>query len=130
VNITCTKHFNETCFYYLIYTIKDTNTGTTYDIRSGNIAEVLEQQAKELTQLGGKVQRPWEDWWQKKRDQNDKLLIVTDKSQIDIVRDLLNKAKYGDLIADINVKGLDELTPLHIVSAEGYIEIVMLLVKQ
>jgi len=90
----------------------------------------LEQQAKELTQLGGKVQRPWEDWWQKKRDQNDKLLIVTDKSQIDIVRDLLNKAKYGDLIADINVKGLDELTPLHIVSAEGYIEIVMLLVKQ
>ena len=94
--------------------IRDINTGTFYDIRIQNTATVLNTENLKLTTISNDTDgKPWKDWWEKKRDQNDQLLSAAEKGKLPIVVDLLNKKKHGDLIADINVKGLDGFTPLH-----------------
>lgn len=69
----------------------------------------------------------WELWWAIKRERNDQLLLASEKGDTFKVKELLDVPRYGDLIADVNVKGLDDFTPLHHAVSEGFVEIVDLL---
>jgi ankyrin repeat protein len=45
------------------------------------------------------------------------------------VKELLDVKKHQDLVADINVKGLDDYSPLHHAASEGFHEIVAILIE-
>ncbi len=115
----------------LPFIIRDTVTGVAYDIRSQDAALRLSIADQMLTKLPGqKEKKPWEEWWKEKRDRNYDLLNAAERGDKALVLACLDEAKHGDLMADINAKGLDDLTPLHTAVSEGYIEVVDLLLSR
>ncbi len=114
------------------YMIRDTKTGMLYDIRAQDSTLLLTQEGEKLTKLtssSSAAKKPWEDWWQKKKSINGKLLVAAERGEKEAVLDLVNQKKHGDLAADVNTKGLDAFTPLHFASSEGHSEIVQVLLK-
>ncbi len=48
------------------------------------------------------------EWWKKKRRNNQDLLFATEYGSLDEVKGLLDKeGPLGDLVADVNARGLD-----------------------
>jgi len=84
-----------------------------------------------LTSNSGRIsersQKDWREWWTIKRQRNEELLKYTEKNNVRMVRELLNKQIYGDLIADVNTLNPSEMTPLHVASKLGHLEIVNIL---
>ena len=113
------------------FVIRDTSTGASYDSRDQASASLLSSQVDEqLTKLNSpESNKPWQEWWKTKRGHNMKLLSAAEKGDLTAVRDCLDEAKYKDLVADINAKGLDEFTPLHFAVSEGHGETVKLLLE-
>eukprot|EP01022_Parablepharisma_sp_SALTPOND_P030305 TRINITY_DN7594_c0_g1_i1.p1 TRINITY_DN7594_c0_g1~~TRINITY_DN7594_c0_g1_i1.p1 ORF type:complete len:430 (-),score=56.77 TRINITY_DN7594_c0_g1_i1:4271-5560(-) len=114
----------------MMFMIKDTNTGAYYDIRMQDTATILSQEDQKLTKLSSAPSgKPWQEWWQKKRRQNLLLQMAAEKGELEKALDLLDAAKQGDLVADVNAKGLDEFTPLHFAASEGHLEVAETLLK-
>ncbi len=110
------------------YIIRDTITGIAYDIRSQDTATMLNEVDQKLTKLPGqKSKRPWEEWWHDKRDHNYDLLNASERGELDKVLELLDEAKHGDLIADVNAKGLDDFSALHYCASEGHAKVAQVL---
>ena len=110
--------------------IRDTSTGQCYDIRTQNATIMLNEVDKQLTKLPDKeANKPWEEWWKKKRRQNFLFLTAAETGDKEKVLELLDANKHGDLIADINTKGLDEFTPLHLATSEGRIDVIICLLE-
>jgi len=72
-------------------------------------------------------QKDWREWWYLKRKRNEELLRYIEKNNVRLVRELLDKHVYGDHIADVNTLNSSEMTPLHIASKLGHLEIVHIL---
>ncbi len=114
------------------YIIRDTSTGMAYDIRAQDATALLSQEGEKLTTFSPSAaskRRPWEDWWKKKKHNNSKLLVAAEKGEKELVINLIDQKKHGDLAADVNAKGLDEFTPLHYAANEGHTEVVELLLR-
>ncbi len=110
------------------FIIRDTITGIAYDIRSQDTATMLNEVDQMLTKLPGqKAKKPWEEWWKEKREHNYDLMNAAEIGSMERAVDLLDEAKHGDLIADVNAKGLDDFTPLHFGASEGHPEMVKFL---
>ena len=115
----------------LKYIIRDTNTGMAYDIRSESSVLMLSEADQMLTKLPEtEVKKPWGEWWNEKKNRGYQLLIAAEKGDIKEIENLIDEKKYGDLVADINMKGLDDFTPLHFAVSEGHIEIVEFLLDR
>ena len=113
-----------------MYMIRDTDTGNFYDIRIKDTATILDNEDKKLTKIPESAkEKPWADLWENKHDKNNKLLSASEKGELKVVLDLLDKKKYGTAVADINIKGEDGFTPLHFAASEGHIEVTMALVR-
>lgn len=65
----------------------------------------------------------WSDWWKKKKENNLILHQAAESGDVQKVKDVLDKSKLQDLIADINSTGLDDWTALHFAANEGNIEV-------
>jgi len=114
----------------MMFMIRDTSTGAFYDIREQDTEKILTQEETKLTKLKADTgKKAWDEWWQKKRKNNKQLLVAAEKGELKEVQNLLDSNIHGDLIADINSKGLDEFTPLHFAASEGHLEIAQNLIK-
>lgn len=112
------------------FIIRDNNTGIEYDIRSQVSMTMLCEEDNELTTLtGNKTVKPWEKWWKRKRMVNNKLIYAAESGDVETIKDLLNKEKHNNFIADINAKGLNDFTPLHSAVSDDRIEAVKLLLN-
>lgn len=70
------------------------------------------------------------EWWKKKRRNNQDLLFAAEYGDINEVKSLVDKdGPLGDLIADINTRGLDQWTPLHFAANENKLDIVQFLLS-
>lgn len=114
----------------LMFMIRNTDTGNFYDIRVKDTVSILDHEDKKLTKIAGNTEsKPWEDWWERKKEINNKLLLSAERNELITMLNLLNKAEHNDLIADINTKNVDGFTALHIAASEGYVEMTMSLIK-
>ena len=114
----------------MMYIVQDKNKGTFYDIRDQSTYSNLEEENKKLTIFPKNSKgNAWGNWWEKKQYQNAKLLIASEKGDLTTILDLLNKRKYKDLIADINVSGLYGFKPLHFAVTNNHLEVIMHLLK-
>lgn len=110
------------------FIIRDTNTGQVYDIRNQSSTLMLSQVDEQLTKLPEKEQgKPWEEWWNNKRKNNNLFLTAAEKGDKANILNLLDKKIHGDLTADIDVKGLDDFTPLHLAVAESKTDVIDIL---
>lgn len=109
------------------FLIKDTDTGETYDIRTGDT--IILEQGENLITLSPSSPNPWKGWWGKKRSQNTKLLSAAELGELGKVKELLSAAKHKDLTADVDTRGLNDFTPLHFAAVEGHIEIARVLLQ-
>lgn len=73
--------------------------------------------------------KAWDDRWNKKRDNCYKLLHAAETGKVERIKQLLNKEELDDLVADINAKGLDDFTALHLAISEGHNEAVKVLLS-
>ncbi len=104
----------------------------TYDIRSQNATSLLlENVEQSLTKLPSqlKSKKPWEEWWQEKKQHNRELFAAVEQEDREKIISLLNEEKLGDLVANIDVKMNDDMTPLHAAASEGSAEIVDYLLR-
>jgi protein-serine/threonine kinase len=112
------------------YMIKDADTGMYYDIRIEHSRSILSIQDAKLTKISSEAKsKPWAEWWKEKSKQNEKLLTASERGDSNAVRDLLDHSKYGDFIAEVNTKGLEDYTPLQFAASEGHLEVVQILLK-
>jgi serine/threonine protein kinase len=107
-----------------IFLIKDKTNGRVYDIRNNLSVQSLNE--SELTRLSGG--EPWDEWWKKKRNNMNKFFNAAEKGDIETVEDLLDRSKYGEYVVDIDMKGLNDFTPLHYAAYEGHLEMVKYLI--
>ena len=112
------------------YRIRDNTTGMEYDIRDQHTSFLLVKADQKLTKLPKHIHiEPWSNWWKKKHKHISDFLSAVEKGKIDVIADLLDINKHGDLAVDINVKGLNNFTPLHFAALEGQIAIVKYLLE-
>lgn len=112
------------------FIIRDKATGIEYDIREKGATVMLNEASQMLTKLPEQREnKPWDEWWCEKREHNYQLQNASENGDVKTIKDLLNKEKYGDLIANINAKGLDDFTALHFAVLEGHIEAVKELLR-
>lgn len=101
------------------------NSGEIYDIRDPNNTAKLHKEHEKLTQLPEKKEKKaWEDSKKIKREKNYDLLKASECKKLEEVENLLDSKKHGDLVANVNARGLDNFTPLHCAVSEGSLEIV------
>lgn len=129
------------------FIIVDLQTKKIYDMRKENdLLKMQQDKTANLVSLdmtsqfagggvsGESVQANTEavkEWWKKKRRNNQDLLLSAEYGDIKDVKRLLDKeSALGDLIADVNAKGLDQWTPLHFAANEGKTEVVQFLLTQ
>ena len=106
--------------------IRDTVTGAVYNLHSAS--QMLESVGKLTTFESSSANQPWEEWWAAKKDHNSQLLTAAEVGDVDRVRELLDAKKHGELIADVNVKELDDFTALHYAVSERHLEVAQVLV--
>lgn len=109
------------------FMIRDTATGTYYDPKELCNTILSDENLTKLSPHTSK--KPWEEWWETKSKNNKGLLREAENGDANIVMDLLDRSKHGDLAADVNTKGLNECAPLHLAASEGHLEIVKILLK-
>ena len=109
-----------------MFIIKDKSSGINYDIRQESTTVMLKEADKMLTKINdlGPKKKPWEEWWTQKKEKGFDLLSAAETGDMGLLKDLLDFGKYGDLIADVNTKGLDDYTALHTAASEGHAEVV------
>ncbi len=112
------------------FLIKDTVTGTIYDMRQPNETRLLSAMDKLTTLKDSASAQPWGQWWAIKRERNSQLLRASENGDADVVASLLDSSKYGELAADVNVKELDDFTALHYAASEGRTEVVRVLLSR
>ena len=104
-----------------IFKITDKSTGKVYDLRNSEEMVLIQSTVSKLSSLTPiKEVKAWGSWWKKKKIANLHLFSATDKNSISEVREALNYSKYKELTADVNAKGLDDWTALHIAVNENY----------
>ncbi len=114
-----------------MFIIRDNTTGATYDARKKETVLLLSEEDKKLTKIEGKPgDQPWELWWAIKKERNSQLLLASEQGDIDQVRELLNAKKHGELVADVNARGLDDYTPLHHAVSELHTDVVNVLLRR
>jgi len=117
------------------YLIVDKDTGRVYDIRNEkHIEKISCNVTRRLSVENGinnsalnqsvNSSKAWNDWWKEKRKNEQDFLAAAENGNLEEVRKLLNPAVLHDLVADINVKGLDQWTALHFAANEGKVEVV------
>jgi len=105
--------------------IKDTATGKVHD------SKTVMSQVTKLTKLNEEIaEQPWELWWAIKKERNSQLLQACEIGDVEKIRELLRSRKLGELVADINTRGLDDFTPLHIAVSEVHIDCVEVLLMK
>ena len=114
-----------------MFLIKDNSTGVVYDIRKQSTDLILKEETKKLTKLNVLTDtKPWSEWWNEKNERNLNLISAAEKGDLYKVEELLDVGKYGDMVADINAKGLDDFTPLHQAASEEHASVVKLLLSK
>jgi len=63
--------------------------------------------------------KDWREWYNVKKQRNDELIRQVELNNVTKVRELLNRSLYGDLVADVNALGPNEMTPLHLACKMG-----------
>ncbi len=105
------------------FLVRDTNSGVVYDLSQPDETKLL-RAIEQLTTFQNKDKsQPWQQWWAIKKERNSQLLLASENGDADVVADLLDSAKHGDLVADITTKDLDDFTALHYAASEGRIEV-------
>ena len=113
-----------------IFKITDKSTGKVYDLRNQEEMILIQNGVSKLSNLTPlKEAKAWDSWWKKKKISNQHLFSATDKNSISEVRDALNYSKYKELTADVNAKGLDDWTALHIAVNENYDQVLLVLLE-
>lgn len=109
-----------------MFLIIDKDTGRVYDIRNDmHVEKVTENTTKMNVDTDKSMnKKAWDEWWKQKKRNDQDLLIAAENGDVNEVRRLLDKSKLQDLIADINVKGLDNWSALHFAANEGRINVV------
>jgi hypothetical protein len=92
-----------------------------YDIRNENHLSKIIDKEKAVTHISSDQNvtvntsstqsqpsnRAWTEWWKDKRKNDQDFLAAAENGNLAEVKKLLNKKEMLDLVADINVKGLD-----------------------
>lgn len=114
----------------LMHVIRDKNTGTFYDVRDEANVTVLEQETRRLTILPRTDGRnPWAEDEKERSRRGRRLLVACENGDFKAAADLLDVGRHGDLTANVNLKGLDHYTPLHLATSEGHSAVVQLLIE-
>jgi protein-serine/threonine kinase len=69
-------------------------------------------------------------WWAIKKERNLQLLRASELGDAGKARELLSVRKHKELIADVNIKSLDDFTPLHHAVSENHFDVVKLLLAR
>eukprot|EP00826_Nyctotherus_ovalis_P048485 TRINITY_DN571_c0_g2_i4.p1 TRINITY_DN571_c0_g2~~TRINITY_DN571_c0_g2_i4.p1 ORF type:complete len:752 (+),score=107.88 TRINITY_DN571_c0_g2_i4:334-2589(+) len=102
------------------FIIRDNSTGLEYDIRDQYSSLLLIEADQRLTKIPENASvDPWNNWWKQKHRYADKFANAAEKGEVEVMADLLDVDKHGDLAVNVNFKGLDGFTPLHYAVAEG-----------
>lgn len=100
------------------FLIKNLDTGEFYDMRSQD-TETKVNSDNEVVLKGV----PWNTFWKKVRKSNEALWDAAESGNCEKVKDLLNKSKQA-YPAEINSKGLDDWTALHMAANSGQLDVV------
>jgi hypothetical protein len=103
------------------FLVVDKDSGKVYDLRKKqDKKEVLNTKYTTLN-TNKKKDSAWSHWWKEKKQINLEFLGAAENGEIEEMIKLLDaEANGGDLMAEINVKGLDEWTALHFAASEGH----------
>lgn len=63
--------------------------------------------------------KAWQDWWKKKRNVSEDLLMAAEMGNLEKVISLIDKEQQGEFTANIRFQGLDNFTALHFAAQEG-----------
>ena len=66
----------------------------------------------------------WNDWWNKKKINNDEFLKQVNIGNLELVKKYLSSEDMQGNQADVNTRGLDQWTALHFASKSGHFDIV------
>lgn len=102
------------------FQIRDTITGVTYDLRSQAFSSGAYVDPASISKSS----------LARANKLNSLLLRASEAGDVDKVKEALDSLKYGNLIADVNVKELCDFTPLHNAVGEGHLEVVRLLLEK
>lgn len=102
------------------FIIRDNSTGFEYDIRDQYSSLLLTEADQRLTRIPENAAvDPWDTWWRQKHRYANTFANAAEKGEVATMADLLNVDTHGDLVVNVNFKGLDGFTPLHSAVAEG-----------
>ena len=70
----------------------------------------------------------WQDYWKQVNSLNEKLIRVCECGPYQVVEELFNFANQQNYYIDVNIKSLDDFTPLHYAITFNHLEIVKILI--
>ena len=79
--------------------------------------------------LKQKEDKAWNERWIEQHEVNAKLLASAEEGNVDATKKLLDNAHNG-MYPDINAKGLDDYTPLHLAVSEEHFEVIYYLLSK
>lgn len=101
------------------FLIKNIETGETYDLRNDDTETKVNANNNDVVIKGV----PWNTFWKKVRKTNEALWDAAESGNCEKVKNLLDKTKQA-YPGEINSKGLDDWTALHMAANSGQYEVV------
>jgi len=113
------------------FIIRDNTTGAIYNLKNLGPAEIKIEEQKKITMLDAtQTNPPWIEIGKEIQKKNEQLLSAAEEGNLTLVRALLEPEDPKGIIPDINVRTLDEYTPLHLAVSEDYIDVVDFLLSR
>jgi protein-serine/threonine kinase len=73
--------------------------------------------------------KAWKEWWKKKRNVSEDLLMAAEMGDLQKVCSLIDKEQQGEFVANIRFQGLDDFTALHFAAQEGRRDVCNVLIE-
>lgn len=106
-----------------VFKIKNLDSGQEIDIRNENKSDFL----TEFSSVTDTPNKDLAEYYKKKQKMNERLWDAVSENQGEICKLLLNPKNYGSLIAQVNSRGENDESALHIAARLGYLNICQIL---